>query len=51
MAVLWECPVVTEDDVRTRKAALATLREHKEEVERWIRAPRHSVRARAENSQ
>ncbi|PIL36749.1 hypothetical protein GSI_00438 [Ganoderma sinense ZZ0214-1] len=44
MATLWESPVVTEDDVKTRNAALATLAEHKAEVERWIAAPRHSLR-------
>ncbi|KAM5532437.1 hypothetical protein V8D89_013931 [Ganoderma adspersum] len=42
MAVLWECPVDSEDNVKARTAALTTLHEHNAEVERWIQAPRHS---------
>lgn len=42
MAVLWEFPVDSEENVKARIAALATLREHRAEVERWIQAPRHS---------
>ncbi len=36
MTVLWECAVDSEDNVKARIAALATLREHDAEVKRWI---------------
>ncbi|EJF62987.1 hypothetical protein DICSQDRAFT_179661 [Dichomitus squalens LYAD-421 SS1] len=38
MSVLWECASESEENVRARMSALATLREHKTRVEHWIRA-------------
>ncbi|KAI1792937.1 hypothetical protein LXA43DRAFT_1129135 [Ganoderma leucocontextum] len=38
MALLWDCALDSDDNIKARIAALATLREHKAEVERWIGA-------------
>ena len=38
MALLWECALDSEENVKTRMAALAMLREHKTKVEDWIQA-------------
>ena len=38
MALLWECALDSEENVKTRMAALAMLREHKTKIEDWIQA-------------